>query len=138
MYLLICIHARRQLWGDEATWGAAASAAAHNTGWQEGATPASKMLGLVTGLLQGELPSTQDALLVRTAILQAWDLYTPVGGWLEEAMAAQEMDVRADFSSYHVHTMFILCVFHTYHASYLAMAGGDGGCTGDGCESLLW
>lgn len=79
----------QQLWHKESTWGVASI----QNPWKEADTPASKILSLVTGLLEGQLPSTQDALLVRTAILQAWDLYQPVGGWLEAQMAEQRLDV---------------------------------------------
>jgi hypothetical protein len=88
LHVLVPRNVLRELWAQEETWGKGPEQR-----WLESGTPASKILSMVTGLLEGQLPSTQDALLVRTAILQAWDLYQPVGGWLEQQMAEQDLDV---------------------------------------------
>ena len=49
-------------------------------------TPADKILGMVGDLLEGKTPSIQDALTIRTAILQSYNLYQPID--LREQMAA--------------------------------------------------
>lgn len=56
-------------------------------------TPAETMLKIMSQLLRGLSPSLQDVILVRTALLQSFDLYTPIG------MEKQIQDVVTDVST---------------------------------------
>lgn len=89
-----------------------------DSAWIELGTPAATMLEVATGLLAGDLPSMQDVLLVRTAILHAWDLYTPVGGWLKDQMAG-DMDVSCDCHLFPA--IFLLCFFDSKSAAGCAV-----------------
>ena len=51
------------------TWSSTLSTHPEHSG-----TPADKILALTSDLLEGRMPSTQDVLLVRAAILQVSDL----------------------------------------------------------------
>ncbi|GFH25165.1 phosphodiesterase, partial [Haematococcus lacustris] len=51
---------------------------------------AEKMLSMMSELLDGRIPGTQDLLHIRTALLQASDIYQPVG--LAEQMAVSQFD----------------------------------------------
>ncbi|MEW5305766.1 MAG: hypothetical protein WDW36_008285 [Sanguina aurantia] len=42
-------------------------------------TPADKILDMMTQLLAGVTPSLQDVILIRTAMMQSFDLYAPIG-----------------------------------------------------------
>lgn len=42
-------------------------------------TPAEKILDMMSQLLRGVSPSLQDVILVRTSLLQSFDLYAPIG-----------------------------------------------------------
>lgn len=66
-------------------------------------TPAEKMLEMMSQLLRGLTPSIQDVILVRTALLQSFDLYTPIG--MEERIR----DVVSDVS-----TIPCLCDINNY------------------------
>ncbi|KAJ9533241.1 hypothetical protein QJQ45_018340, partial [Haematococcus lacustris] len=55
-----------------------------------GGTMAEKMLSMMSELLDGRIPGTQDLLHIRTALLQANDIYQPVG--LAEQMAVSQFD----------------------------------------------
>lgn len=56
-------------------------------------TPADKILDMMSQLLSGITPSLQDVILVRTAMMQSFDLYAPIG------MAQRILDTVADVSA---------------------------------------
>lgn len=56
-------------------------------------TPADKILDMMSQLLSGITPSLQDVILVRTAMMQSFDLYAPIG--IAQRILATVADVSA-------------------------------------------
>lgn len=56
-------------------------------------TPADLILDMMASLLTGRTPSPEDVLSVRSAILQARDIYTPMD--VQERIARSQLDVSA-------------------------------------------
>ena len=55
-------------------------------------TPADKMLGMMSDLLDGSIPSIQDILFVQSAVLESLDIYKPMDV-AKQLMQAGNLDV---------------------------------------------
>lgn len=60
-------------------------------------TPADKMLGMMSDLLDGLLPSIQDILFIQSAVLESLDIYKPMNVE-KQLMAAGNLDVSLQLS----------------------------------------
>ncbi|MEW5305805.1 MAG: hypothetical protein WDW36_008322 [Sanguina aurantia] len=58
-------------------------------------TPADRILDMMSQLLRGVSPSLQDVILVRTAMMQSFDLYAPIGVEQNIRDAVHDIDVGA-------------------------------------------
>ena len=55
-------------------------------------TPADKMLGMMSDLLDGTIPSIQDILFIQSAVLESLDIYKPMDV-AKQLMQAGNLDV---------------------------------------------
>ena len=57
-------------------------------------TPADKMLGMMSDLLDGTIPSIQDILFIQSAVLESLDIYKPMDV-AKQLMQAGNLDVSS-------------------------------------------